>query len=33
VATADIPGEEKRGALTDQIYGIINGLLQKDGTA
>jgi hypothetical protein len=28
VATADIPGEEKRGALTDQIYGIINGMLQ-----
>jgi 1-acyl-sn-glycerol-3-phosphate acyltransferase len=31
VATADMPGEE-RGALTDQIYGIINGLLQKNGT-
>jgi 1-acyl-sn-glycerol-3-phosphate acyltransferase len=30
VATADIPGDEKR-ALTDQIYDIINGLLQKNG--
>jgi 1-acyl-sn-glycerol-3-phosphate acyltransferase len=29
VATADIPGEEKRGALTDQIYEAINGLLAK----
>jgi 1-acyl-sn-glycerol-3-phosphate acyltransferase len=28
VATADIPGEEKRGALTDQVYDIINGMLQ-----
>jgi 1-acyl-sn-glycerol-3-phosphate acyltransferase len=28
VATADMPGEEKRGALTDQIYGVINGMLQ-----
>jgi 1-acyl-sn-glycerol-3-phosphate acyltransferase len=33
VTTADIPGEEKRGALTDQIYSTINGLLQKNGTA
>jgi 1-acyl-sn-glycerol-3-phosphate acyltransferase len=33
VATADIPGEEKRGALTDHIYGIINGLLQKNESA
>jgi 1-acyl-sn-glycerol-3-phosphate acyltransferase len=32
VATADIPGEDKRGALTDQIYGIINGLLQENET-
>jgi 1-acyl-sn-glycerol-3-phosphate acyltransferase len=33
VVTAGIPGEDKRGALTDQIYGTINGLLQKNGTA
>jgi 1-acyl-sn-glycerol-3-phosphate acyltransferase len=32
VATADIPGEEKKGALTEHIYGIINDLLQKNGT-
>jgi 1-acyl-sn-glycerol-3-phosphate acyltransferase len=30
VSTADMPGEEKKGALTDHIYGIINGLL-RDG--
>jgi 1-acyl-sn-glycerol-3-phosphate acyltransferase len=28
VATADIPGEEKRGALADQIYDTINGMVQ-----
>ena len=28
VPTAGIPGEEKRGALADQIYDIINGMLQ-----
>jgi 1-acyl-sn-glycerol-3-phosphate acyltransferase len=33
VETTGIPGEEKRGALTDQIYDLINGLLQKNGTA
>jgi 1-acyl-sn-glycerol-3-phosphate acyltransferase len=33
VLTADIPGEEKKGALTEHIYGIINGMLQKNGAA
>ncbi|MDR0583230.1 MAG: 1-acyl-sn-glycerol-3-phosphate acyltransferase [Treponema sp.] len=28
VATAGIPGDEKRGALTDQIYDAINGMLR-----
>jgi 1-acyl-sn-glycerol-3-phosphate acyltransferase len=33
VATAGIAGGEKQGALTEQIYGIINDMLQKNGTA
>lgn len=28
VETAGIPEEDKRGALTDQVYGIINGMLR-----
>jgi 1-acyl-sn-glycerol-3-phosphate acyltransferase len=31
VATAEIPGEEKRGALTDQIYRSINEMLLQEG--